>query len=38
MKVNLTKHLFHFLMIAMALWKLNLLKSQMIIFEILHRH
>ena len=38
MKIHLNRHSIHFLMVMVALWKLNLLKSQMIIFELLHRH
>jgi hypothetical protein len=38
MKANLYKYSGHLIMVMMAMWKLNLLKCQMVLLELLHRH
>ena len=38
MKASLFKHSVHFLMVFMAMWKLNLLKCHVILLELMHRH
>jgi hypothetical protein len=38
MKTELLKSMSYYAVIAVALWKLNILKWQMILLELMHRH